>query len=109
MKGKVISMAKKQNTNDAALQQKLKVLQKLRDNAIKSEKELQSLTAERMVKIPGITVQEMEIIIELQKSVKNGKLYTYLIEAEELLIPACVSGGVGTEAEDGEEGDLYDA
>ena len=107
MKGKVISMAKKQNTNDTALQQKLKVLQKLRDNEIRSEKELQNLTAERMVKIPGITVQEMEIIIELQKSVKNGKLYTYLIEAEELLVPPCVSGE--TDTEDREEGDLYDA
>ena len=100
-------MAKKQNANDTALQQKLKVLKMLRDNSVDSEKDLQNLSAEAMLLIPGITIQDMAIIIEIQKSVKNGKLYSYLIETVELLIPPCVSGE--TDTEDGEEGDLYDA
>ena len=86
------------------MQQKTNVLKKLRDNNIRSEKELQNLPAEEMLKIPDITVQEMQTIIDLQKSVRAGRLYSYLIEAPEILIPKCVNRMIGEEYPEGDEG-----
>ena len=39
-------MAKKMSANDAAMQQKMRVLTKLRDNCIKNEKDLQQFRSE---------------------------------------------------------------
>ena len=108
-------MAKKLNVNDAAMQQKMRVLMKLRDSCIRSEKDLQGMTAETMLAVKDVNMDEMHIIVELQNSVKNGKLFSYLIEAQEILIPECVSGNAGktekTESAEGssawEEGDVY--
>ena len=112
-------MAKKLNANDAAIQQKMRVLMKLRDSCIRSEKELQNMTTEMMLSVKDITVPEMHVIVDLQNSVKNGKLFSYLIEAQEILIPECGSGkdtgddqGDESDAseadrEDWKEGDLY--
>ena len=58
-------MAKKSVNVDAYMQQKMSVLTKLRDNSIKDEKELQSLSAERMLKIPDVSIQDMQVIIDL--------------------------------------------
>ena len=108
-------MAKKLNVNDAAVQQKMRVLMKLRDSCIRSEKDLQGMTAETMLTVKDVNMDEMRIIVELQNSVKNGKLFSYLIEAQEILIPECVSGNAeraenpeATEGSSGgEEGDVY--
>lgn len=111
-------MAKKLNVNDAAVQQKMRVLMKLRDSCIRSEKDLQGMTAETMLAVKDVNMDEMHIIVELQNSVKNGKLFSYLIEAQEILIPECVSGkSVGNDHENKsdvsdrssawEEGDVY--
>ena len=106
-------MAKKMSANDAAMQQKMRVLTKLRDNCIKNEKDLQGMNTEMMLSIKDITVPEMHIIIDLQKSVKNGRLFSYLIEAQELMIPECVSGSAGNTDESSdslqawEEGNAY--
>lgn len=60
------------------LQQKVKVLNKLFEAKCKTEKELQALTMESILKIPNITIQDMTIIMELQKQTKANKLFSYL-------------------------------
>jgi hypothetical protein len=66
------------NTTQVAFQQKIKVLSKLFEGGCSSEKELQTLELAQMLKIPNITVPELAIIVELQKSVKTHTLYSYL-------------------------------
>ena len=101
-------MAKKSVNVDAYMQQKMSVLTKLRDNSIKDEKELQSLSAERMLKIPDVSIQDMQVIIDLQKSVRAGRLYSYLIEAPESLVSKCVNRMIEAEnSAEKEGGDVY--
>ena len=50
-------------------QQKTKLLTKLFDAGCNTEKKLQ---------IPGITIPDMSLIIELQKQTKTNKLFSYL-------------------------------
>ena len=58
------------------LQQKTKLLSKLFDSGINTEKKLQQLDMERILKISGITIPEMNLIIE--KQTKANKLFSYL-------------------------------
>ena len=60
------------------LQQKVKVLNKLFDAKCRTEKELQALDMESILKIPNITIQDMTVIMELQKATKAIKLFSYL-------------------------------
>lgn len=60
------------------LQQKTKLLSKLFDSGINTEKKLQQLDMERVLKISGITIPEMNLIIEFQKQTKVNKLFSYL-------------------------------
>lgn len=60
------------------LQQKTKVLNKLFEANCKTEKDLQALDIESILKIPNITIQDMTIITELQKQTKANKLFSYL-------------------------------
>ena len=60
------------------LQQKIKVLEKLFISGCTSEKKLQALNMEMILQIPGITVPDMRIILELQKHDKANKLFSYL-------------------------------
>ena len=60
------------------LQQKTKLLLKLFDSGINTEKKLQQLDMERILKISGITIPEMNLIIELRKQTKANKLFSYL-------------------------------
>ena len=60
------------------LQQKVKVLNKLFDAKCRTEKELQALDMENILKIPNISLQDMVVIIELQKATKANKLFSYL-------------------------------
>ncbi len=60
------------------LQQKVKVLNKLFEANCKTEKDLQALGIEELLKIPNITIQDMTVITELQKQVKANKLFSYL-------------------------------
>lgn len=66
----------KRNIND--FQQKVKVLNKLFENGYDTEKKLQQLNMECLLKIQGITISDMAVIIELQKQTKTGRLYSYL-------------------------------
>lgn len=60
------------------LQQKVKVLNRLFEAKCKSEKDLQTLDIESILKIPNITIPDMTVITELQKAVKANKLFSYL-------------------------------
>ena len=62
----------------SAFQQKIKVLTKLVDSGYDTEKKLQQLNTEGILKIPGITIPEISIILELQKHTKSNKLFSYL-------------------------------
>ena len=64
-------MPRTANTTPVTFQHKMKVLTKLYEGGCKTEKELQALELAEMLKIPNITVQELSIIVELQKSVKG--------------------------------------
>lgn len=65
-------------------QQKTKLLSKLFDAGCNTEKQLQQLDMESILKIPGITIPDMSLFIELQKQTKANKLFSFL-------------GGVGDE------------
>lgn len=60
------------------LKQKLNVMTKLIHLGIDDEKKLLKLDIENILKIKGITITEMAIIVELQKSIKANRLYAYL-------------------------------
>ena len=47
------------------------------------------------------------MIIDLQKSVRAGRLYSYLIEAPEILIPKCVNRMIGEAYPEEEGGDEH--
>lgn len=59
-------------------QQRMRVLNKLYNYGYKTEKDLQKLTLENILKINSITIPEMSVITELKKQVKAGTLYSYL-------------------------------
>ncbi len=69
--------------------QKIKVLTKLIESGYTTEKKLQQLNIEGILKISGITIPEMTIILELQKQTKANKLYSYLSGGFEE--PACIN------------------
>jgi hypothetical protein len=71
-------MPRGSNSAQTAFQQKIKVLAKLYEGGCSSEKDLQTLELTEMLKIPDITVPELGIIVELQRSVKTHTLYSYL-------------------------------
>ena len=54
----------------SAFQQKIKLLTKLFDFGCNTEKKLQQLDMESILKIPGITIPDMALIIEFQKETK---------------------------------------
>ena len=64
--------------NKTTFQQKTRVMNKLFEHGINTEKDLQSLSLEKILEIKGITIPEMTIITELQKETKAGKLFSYL-------------------------------
>lgn len=59
-------------------QQKVKVMNKLFEAGCDTEKKLQQLDMEGILKIQNITIPDMNIILELQKQVKTNKLFAYL-------------------------------
>lgn len=68
------------------MNEKMRVLMKLRNNGVHTEKDVQGLKAETMLTLPGITVPEMRIIIETQKSVRDSRFFSYLMEAPENMV-----------------------
>ena len=70
-------MAEKTN-----FQQKVKVMGKLFDAGVVSEKSLQEMSTGQMIGISGITIPEIGMILEFQKQVKANHLYSYLAEGK---------------------------
>ena len=58
--------------------QKIKVLTKLFEAGINTEKEVLALNLQSILQIKNITIQDMSIITELQTYIKSNKLYSYL-------------------------------
>lgn len=71
-------MPAKRTEAEALLQQKVRVLSKLYNMGCKTEKQIMSITMEDALKIKGVTVQDLRLIMELQKQVKAHTLYSYL-------------------------------
>lgn len=69
--------------NKITFQQKTRVMNKLFEHGINTEKELQSLSLENILEIKGITIPEMAVITQLQKQTKAGKLFSYLGGADD--------------------------
>ena len=63
---------------EVTMQQKIKTISKLNENGITTEKDLLALNIESAYSIPGIVLQDFGVIAQLQKSIKENKLYSYL-------------------------------
>lgn len=66
------------NNTNYTTAQKTKVLTKLFEAGINTEKELLALNLQSILQIKNITIQDMSIITELQTYIKSNKLYSYL-------------------------------
>ena len=65
--------------NPKKIQNKLKILEKIQSAGIKSEQEFISFTpADLFNKFPDIATDELMIMCEIQCSVKENKLFSYL-------------------------------
>lgn len=70
-------MAKK-----TALQQRLTILEKIISIGVTTEEDVKKLTPNDVAKIEGISFADILLICELQESIKNGKLFTFLTKTE---------------------------
>ena len=75
-------MGKFRNITDEKFRDKLRVLMKLKEGKIQSEKDLQKLSTATMLSIPGITVHDMHVIIEYQKAARENRLLSFLLQSE---------------------------
>ena len=66
------------NSKEITTQQKFKVLTKLFENGCDTEKKLQELNMESILKIKNITIPDMAVIIEMQKHCKTHTLFSFL-------------------------------
>ncbi len=62
----------------ATMQQKVNIIRKLNKNGYSTEKDLLKLTLDTVVDIENISITDIKIIIEIQKSVKSGTFFSYL-------------------------------
>ena len=56
----------------------VKIIAKLMEAGFDSEKEIQSMSMDDILSLPGITVAEIGVINEVQKAVKANKVITLL-------------------------------
>ena len=61
----------------------IKVLNKLFDAGFAAEKEISTMNLDDMLGIQGISVPEIGIINDLQKSIKGGRVIAHLAERKE--------------------------
>lgn len=59
-------------------QQKMKLIVKLIENGCHTEKDILSLDLEKIVKIKNITIPELVLTTQLQKNIKDNKLFSFL-------------------------------
>ena len=74
---------KSKNTADTlTMQKKMKVIKKLHSIGCRTEKELLALTMLDVLHIESISIQDISIILAMQKHVNQHTLFSYLGEAE---------------------------
>ena len=56
----------------------MRLLEKLFRNGYRNEKEIEKLSLKEALKIPGITVEELKVLVSLQTAVKGGKVLSFL-------------------------------
>lgn len=71
-------MAAKKTDAEKELQQKMRVLLKLFSSGCRTEKQIMNITMEDALKIPGITIEDLRAVMEIQKQVKAHTLFSYL-------------------------------
>lgn len=57
---------------------KLAILQRLYDEGVTDEKALAELDVQTMLCIDGISIEDLRIMLDIQKQVKSGKLFSFL-------------------------------
>lgn len=75
-------MNSKKTEEIITLQRKIKVLKKLYGMGCKTEKALLSLTMLDVLNIENISIQDIAIILAMQKHVKRHTLFSYLSGAD---------------------------
>lgn len=64
----------------------IKIIEKLIANGYADEASIKALTAEKMLEIKGVSVQELKAIIELQKLIQKGScLLPFLVQRVEVI------------------------
>lgn len=71
-------MANRRTADVNTLQAKVKVLKKLHTLGCKTEKDLLLLTMTEVLNIENLSIQDIAIILELQRRVKKHTLFSYL-------------------------------
>lgn len=59
----------------------LKAISRLIEHGVTTEKDVLALGLAQLLQIPNISVQELGAICELQKAIKNNKVFSYLASA----------------------------
>ena len=75
-------MKSKNTTDTLTMQKKMKVIKKLHSIGCRTEKELLALTMLDVLNIESISIQDISIILAMQKHVTQHTLFSYLGEAE---------------------------
>ena len=57
---------------------KIKLLEKVIDAGLNTEEKIAEMTPAEMVQLPDITTEELRLLCDLQDSMKNGTLFTFL-------------------------------
>jgi len=76
----VMKMASKKLTE---IQKRMATLEALFDSGFKTEKAISDMTIEQILGIDSLSVDEMRMISELQKAVKNHKVVSFLSGGDE--------------------------
>lgn len=74
-------MAKAQNET----QKRIKILEKLFSLGIKTEEDVKKLTPKDLMKDESLTFADVLMIYDLQESIKNNRLYSFLAEVVEVV------------------------
>lgn len=61
----------------------LKVVGKLFECGFATEKDISSLGVDEILKIPGITISDIQVIADLQKAIKVNKILTFFSADED--------------------------
>ena len=65
------------------MKQRVRLLEKLAKINIATEKEIAEMSTEKMLQLPGITIEEMRELLVLQKAVKKNQFFSWLMQSDE--------------------------